>query len=95
MDPRTNAVGWRYSPEKDFFSASRGACQRLPNGNTLITLSEGGRVIEVTELLRALILETMSLPREYDAQGRDGNSERDQGNLRRDPRDDLDRKSVV
>jgi hypothetical protein len=48
VDPRTNAVAWRYAPEKDFFSASRGACQRLPNGNTLITLSEGGRAIEVT-----------------------------------------------
>jgi hypothetical protein len=49
VDPRTNAVAWRYAPEKDFFfSASRGACQRLPNGNTLITLSEGGRALEVT-----------------------------------------------
>ena len=30
------------------------------------------RVIEVSELLRALILETMALPREYDRAGRDG-----------------------
>lgn len=30
------------------------------------------RVIEVTELLRALILEAMTLPREYDETGRDG-----------------------
>lgn len=30
------------------------------------------RVIEVSELLRALILEAMTLPREYDANGRDG-----------------------
>ncbi|MBW8757520.1 MAG: helix-turn-helix transcriptional regulator [Burkholderiales bacterium] len=30
------------------------------------------RVIEVSELLRALILETMALPREYDRGGRDG-----------------------
>jgi len=30
------------------------------------------RVIEVSELLRALILEAMTLPREYDAEGRDG-----------------------
>jgi len=30
------------------------------------------RVIEVSELLRALILETMVLPREYDRAGRDG-----------------------
>jgi len=30
------------------------------------------RVIEVSELLRALVLEAMTLPREYDADGRDG-----------------------
>jgi hypothetical protein len=48
VDPRTNAVTWRYAPEDHFFSASRGACQRLPNGNTLITLSDGGRALEVT-----------------------------------------------
>lgn len=30
------------------------------------------RVIEVSELLRALVLEAMTLPREYDAAGRDG-----------------------
>jgi AraC-like DNA-binding protein len=30
------------------------------------------RVIEVTDLLRALILEAMALPREYDLEGRDG-----------------------
>ena len=29
-------------------------------------------MIEVTELLRALILEAMTLPREYDETGRDG-----------------------
>jgi len=27
----------------------RGACQRLANGNTLITLSDKGRVLEVTQ----------------------------------------------
>jgi Arylsulfotransferase (ASST) len=48
VDPRTNAVTWRYAPEKNFYSASRGACQRLSNGNTLITLSEGGHALEVT-----------------------------------------------
>ena len=31
-----------------FASATCGANQRLPNGNTLITESEGGRAIEVT-----------------------------------------------
>lgn len=48
VDPRTNAVTWRYAPGKDFFTASRGACQRLSNGNTLITVSESGHVREIT-----------------------------------------------
>jgi hypothetical protein len=49
VDPRTNAVTWRYAPAQDeFFSAIRGACQRLPNGNTLITLSLPGYALEVT-----------------------------------------------
>jgi hypothetical protein len=48
VDPRTNAVPWRYAPEKDFFSDTRGACQRLPNGNTLATLSTPGYAVEVT-----------------------------------------------
>jgi len=48
VDPRTNAVTWRYAPEKDFFSDIRGACQRLSNGNTLITLSQTGHALEVT-----------------------------------------------
>lgn len=48
VDPRTDAVTWRYAPEKGFFSDTRGACQRLSNGNTLITLSTPGYAIEVT-----------------------------------------------
>lgn len=37
-----------------------------------LDLPDECRVIEVSELLRALILEAMVLPREYDATGRDG-----------------------
>jgi Arylsulfotransferase (ASST). len=48
VDPRRNAVVWRYAPAHDFFSYIRGACQRLPNGNTLITLSMPGYALEVT-----------------------------------------------
>jgi hypothetical protein len=54
VDPRTNAVTWRYAPEKDFYSASRGACQRLSNGNTLITVSDSGRALEVTSAGRTV-----------------------------------------
>jgi hypothetical protein len=48
VDPRRNAVVWRYAPGENFFSYIRGACQRLPNGNTLITLSMPGYALEVT-----------------------------------------------
>jgi hypothetical protein len=48
VDPRTSAVTWRYAPASDFYSEIRGACQRLPNGNTLITLSQKGYGLEVT-----------------------------------------------
>lgn len=50
IDPRTLAVRWQFggTPEVDFFSKTLGSCQRLPNGNTLITESENGRALEVT-----------------------------------------------
>jgi hypothetical protein len=49
VDPRTDAVVWRYeSGEEDFFSFIRGSCQRLANGNTLIGVSQAGYAVEVT-----------------------------------------------
>jgi outer membrane protein assembly factor BamB len=50
MDPMTGAVVWEYKAPnpRDFFSASRGAAQRLPNGNTLLTDSDHGTAFEVT-----------------------------------------------
>ncbi len=47
VDTETFEVIWEYS-ERGFFSKSRGAAQRLSNGNTLITESDKGRVFEVT-----------------------------------------------
>ena len=46
LDPRTGEVGWQH--DRDLFSKTLGSCQRLPNGNTLITESENGRALEVT-----------------------------------------------
>jgi hypothetical protein len=46
MDPLTGRVVWQY--DRDLFSKTLGSCQRLPNGNTLITESENGRALEVT-----------------------------------------------
>lgn len=54
VDPRTDAVTWRYAPGKDFFSDIRGACQRLSNGNTLITLSQTGHALEVAPAGRTI-----------------------------------------
>jgi uncharacterized protein (UPF0248 family) len=51
LDPRSGEIVWEYKgvPPESFFSADRGSAQRLPNGNTLITDSAEGRVIEVTK----------------------------------------------
>ena len=50
IDPQTGAVRWQFggSRQEDLFSRTLGSCQRLPNGNTLITESENGRALEVT-----------------------------------------------
>ncbi|MFL6196213.1 MAG: arylsulfotransferase family protein [Thermoanaerobaculia bacterium] len=46
LDPRTGRILWQFG--RDLFSKTLGSCQRLPNGNTLITESENGRALEVT-----------------------------------------------
>lgn len=50
VEPTTKELVWMYEgTELDpFFSAIRGLAQRLSNGNTLITSSQEGRVLEVT-----------------------------------------------
>jgi len=51
VDPATNEIVWQYVAEpepREFFTATRGANQRLPGGTTLITDSEASRVFEVT-----------------------------------------------
>lgn len=50
IDPATMENVWEYRGDSDdpLYSEFIGAVQRLPNGNTLITESENGRVIEVT-----------------------------------------------
>lgn len=49
FDPQTGGVSWRYggSAEHPLESIIRSCQQRLPNGNTLITESDGGRLVEV------------------------------------------------
>jgi hypothetical protein len=50
FDPESLEIVWRYegTEERPFWSNVRGSQERLPNGNTLITESEGGRLLEVT-----------------------------------------------
>lgn len=50
VDPLSGMIVWKYrAPDpKDFFTMSKGAAQRLPNGNTLITSSDQGWAFEVT-----------------------------------------------
>lgn len=47
LDPLNRSIVWSYK-EEGFFSRRRGSAQRLPNGNTLITESDKGYVLEVT-----------------------------------------------
>ena len=50
IDPVTQEIVWSYAggPERPLFSNFLGSCQRLENGNTLITESTRGRALEVT-----------------------------------------------
>lgn len=50
VDPASGQIVWSYggTPEQEMYSHYCGLAERLTNGNTLITVSEPGRVIEVT-----------------------------------------------
>ena len=50
LDPATQQIVWSYAgtPEQPFESEVRSSQERLANGNTLITESDGGRLFEVT-----------------------------------------------
>lgn len=48
LDPRQERIVWSYAPD-NFWSQIRGGCEKLPNGNVLVTDSQNGRAVEVTE----------------------------------------------
>jgi hypothetical protein len=50
FDPFSQEILWSFEDTKDepFFTRTCGSVQRLPNGNTLISESDGGRALEVT-----------------------------------------------
>ena len=47
IDPKTRKIVWSYTAD-NLYTRLRGAAQKLPNGNVLITESDRGHVIEVT-----------------------------------------------
>jgi hypothetical protein len=49
LDPVTKQIVWEYkeNPPENFYTPVIGSCQRLPNGNTLITEGIKGRAFEV------------------------------------------------
>ncbi|WP_329085081.1 MULTISPECIES: arylsulfotransferase family protein [unclassified Streptosporangium] len=50
IDPSSNSIVWQYTadPPESLFCAMAGGCERLPNGNILISDAQAGRAIEVT-----------------------------------------------
>jgi len=50
LDPLKRTVVWQYqaTPPSSFFTKTKGSCQRLPNGNTLIANADNGEAFEVT-----------------------------------------------
>ncbi|WP_243545108.1 aryl-sulfate sulfotransferase [Pseudodesulfovibrio tunisiensis] len=50
MDPKTGRIVWQYKSRlsNSFYSMYQGGAQRLPNGNTFITSTGQGHLIEVT-----------------------------------------------
>ncbi len=50
LDPKTKVVVWQYATRSpnSFYSPFQGSTQRLPNGNTLITSTTQGHILEVT-----------------------------------------------
>jgi len=51
FDPADMSLVWSYAgtEAEPFYSHACGVCQRLPNGNTLITETDNGRAFEVTQ----------------------------------------------
>jgi len=51
FDPISRRTVWLYQGTDDhpFYSRTCGSCYRLPNGNTLICESDGGRAFEITQ----------------------------------------------
>jgi hypothetical protein len=51
VDMKTSKIVWEYETNtpNSFFAYRQGSCQRLPNGNTLVTSTQSGHIFEVTQ----------------------------------------------
>lgn len=56
LNPVTDKIVWEYKNE-NFFTLSQGLCQKLENGNILITQSESGKCFEVDYKTKQIIWE--------------------------------------
>ena len=65
IDPNTLGIVWQYAgtATRPLASDIRSEQQRLPNGNTLIVESDGGRLVEVTLRRRNRLGVSQSRPR--------------------------------
>lgn len=75
VNPRNNEIVWKYGGgeiQSEFYSATLGSCQRLPNGNTLICARTTGRIFEVNSSLELVWEFANNLPsyESYPAQTR-------------------------
>ena len=50
VNPQSGRIEWQYDGGRDhnFYTRARGSAQRLPNGNTLVAVSDSGQAFEVT-----------------------------------------------
>ena len=68
IDPRTNQVVWEYDGGKtggektQFASSIMGGAERLPNGNTLITVSNQGKIMEITPTNQVVLNMVFGVP---------------------------------
>jgi hypothetical protein len=67
LDPKTKVVVWQYAPRSSnsLYSPFQGSTQRLPNGNTLITSTTQGHIVEVTEGARPQVVWEFVLPTNF------------------------------
>jgi hypothetical protein len=64
LDPKNKVIVWQYAPRSanSLYSAYQGSAQRLANGNTLLTSSISGHILEVAGGARPQVVWEFVLP---------------------------------